>query len=56
MMAEQVWGSTMLEEYTYIPLSEPESVRGRTGIKCGGIDWTYFYMFKHVQLSLISVI
>ena len=36
MTAEQVWGSTMSEEYTYIPLSEPESVRGRTGIKCGG--------------------
>ena len=34
MTAEQVWGSTMSEEYT--PLSEPESVRGRTGIKCGG--------------------
>ena len=26
----------MSEEYIYIPLLEPESVRGRTGIKCGG--------------------
>ena len=25
-------------------------------IKCGGFDWTEFYPFKHVQLSLISVI
>ena len=25
-------------------------------IKCGGFDLTEFYVFKHVQLSLISVI
>ena len=25
-------------------------------IKCGGFDWTEFHTFKHVQLSLISVV
>ena len=25
-------------------------------IKCGGFDWTEICTFKHVQLSLISVI
>ena len=37
MAAEQVWESTMSKKYTYTPvMSKPESVKGRTEIKCVG--------------------